>query len=107
MARFRRKFLTPGEQIARIQLPKGKEMFAIVEQRLGYNKMYVRCIDNKIRMGRIPGKYSRRLWVREGDLVLVVPWPVQGEKKCDIINRYSNAQWDWLVRKGKVPAEFR
>ena len=107
MAKYRRPVLTPGEQIERIVLPKGEEMFAIVEQRLGFNKMYVRCIDNKIRLGRIPGKYSRRLWIREGDLVLVTLWPVQADKKCDIINKYTNAQWDWLVRNKKVPQEFR
>ncbi len=105
-----RKFrppLTLSEEIARVQLPVGNETYGIVEQRLGYSKMYVRCLDNKIRLGRIPGKYARRLWIREGDLVLLKPWPVQADEKCDLIYRYSNAQWDWLVKKSKVPADFR
>jgi len=98
--------MSAEEQIMRVKLPQGEEVFGVVEQRLGYSKMYVRCVDNKTRIGRIPGKYSRFLWVREGDLVLVKPWPVQAEKKADIIYRYSRAQWDWLVRNGKLPEAF-
>ncbi len=78
-------------------------MFAVVEQRLGYNKMYVRCQDNRIRIGRVPGKYARRLWIREGDLVLIQPWSVQGDKKCDIVYRYTAAQRNWLVSKKSIP----
>lgn len=107
MAEYKRPVLTAEEQIARTQLPRGNELFGIVEQRLGYNKMYVRCLDNKIRIGRVPGKYSRRLWIREGDLVLCRPWVVESHKKGDIIYRYSQAQWDWLVRKKMVPQDFR
>ncbi len=94
------------ENVIRVPIPKGKQMFAVVEQRLGYSKMYVRCADGKIRIGRIPGKFARRLWVREGDLVLIEPWPVQGDKKCDIIYRYTAAQKEWLIRQGYLPEDF-
>ena len=91
----------------RVRLPQKGEMFAVVEQRLGYNKMYVRCQDGKVRIGRIPGKYAKRLWVREGDLVLIQPWPVQGEKKCDIVYRYTAAQKEWLIAKDILPEDLR
>lgn len=74
---------------------------------MGYNKMYVRCLDNKIRIGRIPGKYSKGLWIREGDLVLVTPWVIEGDKKADVIYRYKPAEWDWLIANKHIPAEFR
>lgn len=98
---------TEAEMVARTKLPKGRQVFGIIEQRLGFNKMYVRCADGKVRLGRIPGKYSRRLWVREGDLVIVEPWPVESDKKGDIIYRYTQAQWAWLARKDKLPDEFQ
>lgn len=91
----------------RVRQPKGTEMFGIIEQRLGYNKMYVRCQDNRIRMGRVPGKYSRRLWIREGDLVIVIPWEVQSDKKGDIIYRYRAAQKDWLIQRNLIPEEMK
>jgi len=95
------------EEELRVRLPKGNEMFGIVEQRLGYNKMYVRCQDNRIRIGRIPGKYARKLWVREGDLVLIQPWPIQGDKKCDIVYRYTAAQKEWLIANNILPEDLR
>ena len=98
--------LSAAEQIQRVKIPYNEQVFGVVEQRLGYSKMYVRCLDNKVRIGRIPGKYARFLWVREGDLVLVKPWVVQGEKKGDIIYRYSRAQWDWLIRNKRIPEDF-
>ena len=91
----------------RVRLPRGKEMFAVVEQRLGYNKMYVRCQDNRVRIARVPGKYARRLWIREGDLVIIKPWDIQSEKKCDVVYRFTGAQKEWLIMKRRLPEEFR
>jgi translation initiation factor 1A len=91
----------------RVRRPKEGELFAIVEQRLGYNKMYVRCHDGKVRIGRVPGKYSRRLWIREGDLVLIKLWEIQVDKKCDIIYRYRAAQKASLIQNGALPEEMQ
>ncbi len=91
----------------RVRRPKSGEMYAIVEQRLGYNKMYVRCQDNKVRIGRVPGKYSRRLWIREGDLVIIKMWEIEVDKKCDIIFRYRPAQRDWLDNNNLLPEEMK
>lgn len=97
----------PQEGEIRVRLPREKEMFGIIEQRLGYNKMYVRCQDNRIRIGRVPGKYSRRLWIREGDLVLIQPWDIQSEKKGDIVYRYTAAQREWMIQRKKLPEEMK
>jgi translation initiation factor 1A len=60
----------------------------------------VRCLDGKSRICRIPGRLKRRLWVREGDLVLVEPWELSGDEKGDIIFKYRKIQVDFLQRKG-------
>ncbi len=60
--------------------------------------MRVRCIDGIVRLSRIPGK-MRKTWVREGDVVIVVPWSFQTEK-ADIVWRYTGPQASWLERKG-------
>ena len=91
---------------ARVPTRDKGEMFAVVEQRLGYNKMYVRCEDGRIRIGRVPGRYARRLWIKEGDLVIVEPWPIQGDKKCDIVYRYTPAQIEWLRSKNLLPSDL-
>ena len=51
--------------------------------------MRVRCFDGNTRICRIPGRLKRQLWVREGDIVVVEPWELGGDKKGDIIYKYS------------------
>jgi len=50
-------------------------------------------------MCRIRGKMKKRTWVREGDIVIVIPWSFQDEKG-DVTWRYTGTQADWLERKG-------
>ena len=73
------------QEISRIRLPRNKESFGIIEQRLGGNRMRVKCLDGKERICRIPGRLKRRLWVRESDLVVVEPWEFGGDEKGDIV----------------------
>ena len=86
-----------GTQTVRVRLPKtwANEMFASADLMMGANHIRVRCIDGVTRMGRIKGKIKKRVWIREGDTLIVVPWSFQDEK-CDIIYRYLPPQVDWL-----------
>src|SRR3989338_4253387 len=88
------------EEIGRTKLPRGTQVFGVVDQRLGGTRMRVRCLDGKQRLCRIPGRFKRRLWVREGDTVLVEPWELGGDAKGDILYKYSRAQYQWLKTKG-------
>ncbi|MEA3343348.1 MAG: translation initiation factor eIF-1A [archaeon] len=90
---------TSGE-VVRVRIPRDKEVLGMIESRLGFGKMNVICTDKKIRICRVPGKYRRRIWVREGEIVLVMPWQFEGERKGDIIYKYRKAQSDWLRNKG-------
>lgn len=89
------------EEILRIRLPKKGEgeILGIVESLLGANRLRVKCLDGKTRMGRIQGKIRKRIWIREGDIVIAVPWQFQ-DKKADISFRYTRTQVAWLKRKG-------
>jgi len=62
--------------------------------------MRVRCLDEKTRICRIPGRLKRRLWVRSGDLVIVERWEFSGDDKGDVIYKYTNAQVSFLKKKG-------
>ncbi|AEF97298.1 translation initiation factor eIF-1A [Methanotorris igneus] len=90
------------EQPIRVRIPKPEEneILGIVEQMLGASRVRVRCMDGKTRLGRIPGKLKKRIWIREGDVVIVVPWEVQGDEKCDIVWRYTKTQVEWLTKHG-------
>jgi len=88
------------EEIRRVKLPRDNQSIGILDQRLGASRCRVRCLDGKTRVCRIPGRLKRKLWVREGDVVLVEPWEFGGEDKGDIIFKYRPSQIQWLKNKG-------
>ena len=93
-----------GEVTLRVSLPykpKG-EMFAVAETFQGGSRLQVICEDGIRRMGRIPGKLRRRMWVMENDLLIVVPWSFQ-DSKADVKFRYTPTQTANLKRRGKIP----
>ncbi len=89
-----------NQEFVRVKLPQGREVLGILDQRLGASRMRVRCLDGNTRVCRIPGRMKRKLWVREGDIVLVEPWEFGGNEKGDIIYKYSKSQIQWLKNKG-------
>lgn len=89
-----------AEEIRRVRLPRDKETLGILDQRLGASRMRVRCMDGKTRICRIPGRLKRKIWVQEGDTVLVEPWELGGDEKGDIIFKYKHTQVAWLQRNG-------
>ncbi len=88
------------QEIRRIKTPRGNQSFGILEQRLGASRLRVKCLDGKSRVCRVPGKLKRRLWVREGDIVIVEPWEFGGDEKGNIIFKYSKSQVQFLRNKG-------
>lgn len=87
-----------------IRLPRKGEIFGIVKEMHGGSRMTVECADGKERMCRIPGKIKNRVWVKPNDVVLIMPWSVEGDEKADIVYRYIRAQVDILQRKGILKA---
>jgi translation initiation factor 1A len=89
------------EEFSRVRIPQksANEILGTVESLLGANKLRVRCMDGVLRLTRIPGKMKKRMWIREGDVIIIVPWSFQNEK-ADIIWKYSAPQVNWLERKG-------
>jgi len=93
---------TDAPIIMRVRLPRGNESIGLVENRLGQGRLRVSCFDGKARVCRIPGRLKRRLWVREGDIVLVQPWEFGGDEKGDVIYKYRPAQVQWLRTRGHI-----
>jgi translation initiation factor 1A len=87
------------QEIVRVRLPYGKEVLGVLEQRLGASRISIRCMDGKTRNCRVPGRLKKKLWLREGDIVIVEPWEFDDEKG-DVIFKYNPSQVQWLQRKG-------
>ncbi len=94
-----------GEEVGRLPLPRRPrgEVFGVASQLLGAARIRVMCEDGTSRMGRITGKMKKKMWIREGDLLILRPWGFQ-EGKADILFRYSRTQAQYLARRNLLPA---
>tara|TARA_Y100000034_G_scaffold126439_1_gene177672 strand:+ start:57 stop:434 length:378 start_codon:yes stop_codon:yes gene_type:complete len=94
----------PGmeEQVpTRIRTPRDGQIMGVVEQRLGGNRMDIKCSDGKNRNCRVPGRFKRRFWLRDGDVVLIVPWE-DDDSKGDIVFQYRKNEKAQLKKKGML-----
>lgn len=95
-----KKKVVSETEIQNMVLPVANDVLGVAVKMLGFDRILVKCQDGHERLCRIRGKIKRRVWIREGDIVLVSPWDFQSEARGDIIWRYTRGQADWLRRKG-------
>lgn len=90
-----------SEEFERMRLPRKDEFeqFAIVTKIHGTDQLKAICEDGEERGCRITGKMKKRVWIREGDLIIVKVWDFQ-PSKADTVWRYLGGQKNWLERKG-------
>lgn len=96
------------EAHTRVRLPRRMEILGIVTQRLGGNRMEVKCSDGKTRNCRVPGKYKKKFWLRAQDFVLVMPWEFDNSK-ADVVYQYRKNDAAQLKKQGyldKLKDEF-
>ena len=89
----------PAAAPVRLRMPRDKELIGFVEQRLGGNRMEVKCTDGKTRNCRVPGRFKRNFWIRAKDIVLVEPWEGDDEK-ADIVFHYQKGAVNQLRKRG-------
>lgn len=88
------------EELKVTVLPVANDIMGVAEKMLGFDRILVKCQDGKERICRIRGKMKRRMWIRQGDIVLISPWDFQSDKRGDIIWRYKRNQVGWLRKNG-------
>jgi translation initiation factor 1A len=99
----KKKVLSEGE-LREMVMPDEGQLFGIVTQMLGYDRLMVKCLDGHERVCRIRGKMKRRVWIKVNDTVLVAPWDFQTDTRGDIIWRYTESQANWLRSQGRLVA---
>jgi len=97
----KKKVISEGE-LSEMVLPVANDVLGVAVKLLGFDRVLVKCQDGHERLCRIRGKMKRRVWIREGDIVLVSPWDFQSDKRGDVIWRYKRSQAEWLRKKGYV-----
>lgn len=97
-----KKKVLSEQPLNNVLMPAPGDVLGIAVKLLGFDRVLVKCQDGHQRLCRIRGKMKRRVWIREGDVVLVSPWDFQSDKRGDVIWRYTRAQADMLRRKGLI-----
>ncbi|MEM3578638.1 MAG: translation initiation factor eIF-1A [Candidatus Bathyarchaeia archaeon] len=95
-----KKKVITEEELSEMVLPTPNDVLGVAVKLLGFDRVLVKCQDGNERLCRIRGKMKRRVWIREGDVVLVSPWDFQSDKRGDVIWRYTHAQAEWLRKNG-------
>ncbi len=95
-----KKKVLSEESLSNVVLPASSDVLGIAVKLLGFDRVLVKCQDGHERLCRIRGKMKRRVWIREGDIVLVSPWDFQSDTRGDLIWRYTRSQSDMLRKKG-------
>lgn len=95
-----KKKVLSEEELDKMTLPTENDVLGVVTKLLGFDRVKVKCQDGHERLCRIRGKMKRRVWIREGDVVLVSPWDFQSDERGDIFWRYKHSQVSWLRKKG-------
>jgi translation initiation factor 1A len=97
----KKKVLSEGE-LNQLVVPSANDILGVAIKLLGFDRILIKCQDGNERLCRIRGKMKRRVWIREGDVVLVSPWDFQSDKRGDLIWRYTKAQAETLRKKGYI-----
>lgn len=100
----KRKVLSESN-LKELVLPQEGELLGRVSKIASGDHVVVKCVDGKIRLGRIRGKMKRRVWIRENDIVLVAPWDFKNER-ADVLWRYIKAHEEWLTQNNYLPPNF-
>ena len=95
----KKKVLSEGE-LSEMVLPSANDVLGVAVKLFGFDRVLVKCQDGHERLCRIRGKMKRRVWIRQGDVVVVSPWDFQFDKRGDLIWRYTKAQAEMLRKKG-------
>ena len=74
---------------------------------LGQGRVEVNCMDGKKRMATIRGAMKNRVWIRDGDIVLLGLRDFGTDDKCDIIMKYFDEEAHELQDLGELPEHIK
>lgn len=103
----RRKKGERRERKGELPLPDEKEgtMLCVVLRNLGGGFLEALCTDGETYKAWIPGRMRRRVWIREGDVILFLPWGTN-DMKGEVVYRYLRGEVEELIKRGLISEEF-
>jgi len=90
---------------AETPLPGDDTVVCGVVRHLGGDYLLAKCSDGVDRKVRIPGKLRKRVWINEGDIILVGLWDFSPDKG-EVVYKYGRNEINKLIEKGFLSKEF-
>lgn len=90
-----------GQKRELIYREDGQE-YAQITKMLGNGRIEVTCFDGEKRMGHIRGKLRKKVWMSQGDIILVSLRDFQ-DGQCDVIHKYNSDEARTLKNVGELP----
>ncbi|MDD4930926.1 MAG: translation initiation factor eIF-1A [Candidatus Colwellbacteria bacterium] len=79
--------------------------YAQITRILGNGRFECRCFDGQTRIGKVRGKMNKRVWIENGNLVLVGLRDYQ-DGKGDIFHKFTDDEARKLKNLGELPSDF-
>jgi len=102
----RRRGKNENEEKRELQFKEDGQEYAQVLRMLGNGRLEAACFDGTKRLCRIRGKLRKKVWVNQGDIVLLGLRDYQNDK-ADVILRYSADEARNLKAYGELPETAR
>ncbi|WBW72457.1 translation initiation factor eIF1A [Schizosaccharomyces osmophilus] len=78
------------------------QIYAQVTRMLGNGRIEAACFDGVKRLGHIRGKLRKKVWINQGDIILLSLREFQDEKG-DVILKYTADEARTLKNQGELP----
>eukprot|EP01112_Ceratiomyxa_fruticulosa_P007372 TRINITY_DN1909_c0_g1_i1.p1 TRINITY_DN1909_c0_g1~~TRINITY_DN1909_c0_g1_i1.p1 ORF type:complete len:151 (+),score=33.65 TRINITY_DN1909_c0_g1_i1:240-692(+) len=98
----RRRGRNDNEEKRELQFKEDGQEYAQVIKMLGNGRLEALCFDGTKRLCHIRGKLRKKVWVNQGDIVLVGLRDYQDDK-ADVILRYNADEARSLKAYGELP----
>lgn len=80
----------------------GKPEYAQVLKMLGNGRLEAQCFDGEKRLAHIRGKLRKKVWINQGDIILISLRDFQ-DGKADVIQKYNADEARALKQQGELP----
>ncbi|ODQ65328.1 nucleic acid-binding protein [Nadsonia fulvescens var. elongata DSM 6958] len=80
---------------------EGQE-YAQVTKMLGNGRVACSCFDNTNRLGQIRGKLRKKVWINQGDIILLSLRDFEDDK-ADVVHKYNADEARALKAQGELP----
>lgn len=90
-----------GQKRELIYKEEGQE-YAQITKMLGNGRLEVSCFDGNKRMGHIRGKLRKKVWMGQGDIILVSLRDFQDDQ-CDVVHKFNSDEARTLKTVGELP----